>query len=77
MCNFTHRAFPQLEQFANFTTLVVFVTAIWIVVVAIQNGMPYLAVDGEFAAVGFDSISNLANAVSTFGFCFYVRGDKC
>ncbi len=49
------------------------VSAIWLVVVAAQRGMPYLGVDGEFAVVGFDNISNLANAVSTFGFCFYVR----
>lgn len=63
---------PQLEQIGSFTTIVVAVSAIWLMVVAIQRGMPYLGVDGEFATVGFDSISNLANAVSTFGYCFYV-----
>ena len=63
----------QLEQLGNFATVVVLVSAIWVMVVAIQNGMPYLGVDGEFATVGFDNMSNVANAVSTFGFCFYVR----
>ena len=51
----------QLEFFANISFVIVVVSTIWLAVVAIARGMPFLGVAGEFEWVGFTTLGDICS----------------
>ncbi|XP_024515096.1 sodium-coupled neutral amino acid transporter 1 isoform X2 [Selaginella moellendorffii] len=62
----------QLEFFATVGTSIVIWLLVVIVIDAIRFKLPAVK-NGELAAVGFTSIGSITQAISTFGFAFYVQ----
>eukprot|EP00898_Chlorokybus_atmophyticus_P002369 jgi/Chlat1/3132/Chrsp21S03361 len=62
----------QLEYVGVAGVVIVMWMLVTIVVNAIQAGLPAIG-NGEFEKVGFTSLSNITQAVSTFGFAFYIQ----